>query len=400
MDRLVRWGRSSGIGSTLVTQRSAKVAKDVTTQAEVLVAFGVTGPQDRDAIDEWVKYHDGGERRREILETLASLPPGTSWLWSPGWLEVLRRVQWRRRETFDSAATPKVGARRVTPQLAAVDLERLREQMAATIEQVQANDPKALRRRVAELERLLAAERARATTPEVRVEHVEVLPADLADRLGEAADRLNAASGGLIEEAWTLRRLAGDPAAHRAPPSRTRSAPSPAPRPAPPTDARLSDSQQRILDSLAWLRSVGIAPANRVQLAGFAGQSPTGGGYANNLGRLRTLGLIDYPGPKLVALTDAGQVTAHPPDVPPTSEALQEQVCGMLSGSQVAILRVLIAAYPQDVGRRELAARVGQSATGGGFANNLGRLRTLGWIDYPQPGSVVALPVLFLERAS
>jgi hypothetical protein len=31
------------------------------------------------------------------------------------------------------------------------------------------------------------------------------------------------------------------------------------------------------------------------------------------------------------------------------------------------------------------------------LANNLGRLRSLGLIDYPRPGQVVALPVLFLE---
>jgi hypothetical protein len=407
MDRMVRWGRSSGIGCTLVTQRSAKVNKDVTTQAEVLVAFGITGPQDRDAIDDWIKYHDGGQRRHEVLESLASLPPGTAWLWSPGWLETLQQVRFRRRETFDSAATPRVGGQRVTPTLAAVDLDRLRERMAATIEQAEANDPKALRRRVADLERQLATERKRATSPEVRVERVEVMPPDMAERLATWADLLERAAGVLNHEAASARELAGapQPKTSRAPKPSRRATLSPPPgvdmealkRAA---DRRLSDSQQRILDSLAWLEGVGIAPANRVQLAGFAGQSPTGGGYANNLGRLRSLGLIDYPGPKLVELVDAGRDAARPPDVPPTSEALQEQVCGMLSGSQIAILRALIAAYPRDVTRSDLAAKVGQSKTGGGFANNLGRLRTLGWIDYPSPGSVVALPVLFLERVS
>jgi hypothetical protein len=72
----------------------------------------------------------------------------------------------------------------------------------------------------------------------------------------------------------------------------------------------------------------------------------------------------------------------------------------MVSNSQAAILRVLIHAYPGDVAREDLADAVGQSHTGGGFANNLGRLRTLGWVDYPRPGHVAALPVLFLEQAS
>jgi hypothetical protein len=37
------------------------------------------------------------------------------------------------------------------------------------------------------------------------------------------------------------------------------------------------------------------------------------------------------------------------------------------------------------------------TVTSGGFKNYLGEMRTLGLIDYPGPGQVVALPVLFLE---
>ena len=33
-----------------------------------------------------------------------------------------------------------------------------------------------------------------------------------------------------------------------------------------------------------------------------------------------------------------------------------------------------------------------------GFANAIGRLRSLGFIDYPSSGQVVAMPVLFLEE--
>ena len=40
----------------------------------------------------------------------------------------------------------------------------------------------------------------------------------------------------------------------------------------------------------------------------------------------------------------------------------------------------------------------GSSSTSSAYANNLGRLRSLGLIDYPDRGHVVALPVLFLEE--
>ena len=174
MDRMVRWGRSSGIGCTLITQRSAKVNKDVTTQAETLIAFRTTGPQDRDAIDNWIKFHAGEDRRDELLSSLPALPTGTAWVWSPEWLEVFDKFAFRRRTTFDSGATPKVGEKRPQPkQLAAVDLERLRGQMAATIEKAKAEDPRELRRQIADLTKQLAAKVSDRFTKAVAPKSVE-----------------------------------------------------------------------------------------------------------------------------------------------------------------------------------------------------------------------------------
>jgi hypothetical protein len=42
-----------------------------------------------------------------------------------------------------------------------------------------------------------------------------------------------------------------------------------------------------------------------------------------------------------------------------------------------------------------LAEEAEQSATSGGYSNNLGALRSLGLIDYPVPGQVVATALLF-----
>jgi hypothetical protein len=57
IEDLVRRGRARGIGITLVTQHSAVLNKDVLTQAEVLVALRTIAPQDREAIDAWIKVH-------------------------------------------------------------------------------------------------------------------------------------------------------------------------------------------------------------------------------------------------------------------------------------------------------------------------------------------------------
>jgi DNA helicase HerA-like ATPase len=84
IEDLVRRGRARGIGVMLVTQRAAVLNKDVLTQAEVLVALRTIAPQDREAIDAWIRVHGTPEQREELMASLPSLPIGTAWFWSPG----------------------------------------------------------------------------------------------------------------------------------------------------------------------------------------------------------------------------------------------------------------------------------------------------------------------------
>ncbi len=149
-ENIVRRGRARGLGMTLITQRSAAVAKMVLTQVETLFAMRTTGPQDIAAIEAWVKYHQVG---KGVLSTLASLDDGEAWVWSPHYLKTMARHQMRRRSTFDSGATPKnVRAKDTRPPatLADIDLAALQERMAATIEKAKADDPKELRKALAE----------------------------------------------------------------------------------------------------------------------------------------------------------------------------------------------------------------------------------------------------------
>jgi len=68
----------------MITQRPATLSKDILTQAEVLIALRMTGPRDVAAIDEWVRLHADEDEAREVKSSLASLPVGTAWVWSPG----------------------------------------------------------------------------------------------------------------------------------------------------------------------------------------------------------------------------------------------------------------------------------------------------------------------------
>jgi hypothetical protein len=153
IQKIVRQGRVDGLGVMLIDQRAASVNKDVLTQIELLVAHRHTSPQDRAAVEAWVEAKASTEHLKEFMASLPGLKKGEAWFWSPEWLDVMKRVQVRRRRTFDSSATPKAGEEVIAPKkLADVDLEALKGKLAASIEEAKANDPEQLKKRIRELE--------------------------------------------------------------------------------------------------------------------------------------------------------------------------------------------------------------------------------------------------------
>lgn len=426
---IVRRGGQRGIGCTLVTQRSAVLNKNVLTQCQVLIGLRTIAPQDLDALKEWIDVHGTTEGRKILMESLPSLPVGDAWIWSPGWPTdegIFERVHVLPIETFDSGATPKPGEKRKEPKAPAeVDLEALRRQMAATLERAKADDPRELRRQIAQLKKELAAKPkpAPAAPRERKAREIPVIKDAQLKRFETLVGRITAEAerhGKMMGMFWgnvndVAQALLASmqsivtPAARPAPSRPTLvQRPAPAPRaPAPrrhlegngqaAVDGPISSSQKKILDALAWLEMVGIPQASKTQVALLADQSPTSGGYFNNLGRLRSSGLIEYPAPSVVRLTREGNARASVGETPTSNAELHEQLYRRLSSSQAEILRQLIAAYPDPLAKDDLAQKAGQSPTSGGYFNNLGRLRSLGLVDYPVPGSVVATPALFIE---
>jgi uncharacterized protein len=405
-DRMVRWGRQSGIGCTLITQRSAKVNKDVTTQAETLISFRVIGPQDRDAIDNWIKFHAGEEKRQEVLSSIATLKDGQAWVWSPEWLEILRKVSFRRRETYDSAATPKPGEKRPAPkELAQVDLERLTKQMEATVEAAKANDPKELKRTVADLRRQLA-QRPKETKVETKMERVEVpiLDPAVADQLADAIRAMRAPVDTIARVAAEITEALNRARFHPQPRPASRLTEHPIisrPRPemAVDTGFRASGGQQRILNVLAWLESVGVHQAERSQVAALSDLAPKAGTYSTYLSRLQSAGLVEHHN-RMLRLTEAGRASADPMAAPQTTEELHRQVFQKLGGGMERILRELVTVYDDELSKDELAARTELTANAGTFSTYLSRLRSLGFIEQTsRGGGYRAASVLFLDKA-
>lgn len=153
--------------------------------------------------------------------------------------------------------------------------------------------------------------------------------------------------------------------------------------------------RQRILDALASLEPLGLATVDKSNVAVFADASPTSSAFVNNLGALRGVGLIHYPQQGRVALTDDGRSKAAASMTIGSPEDLHRAWFAKLAAPKVRILEQLIAIYPNSIDKAELAGLSGASPTSSAYVNNLGNLRSLGLIDYPQQGLVAATQLLF-----
>lgn len=375
IDDIVRRGRIRGLGVTLISQRPAAVNTDVRSQAGCLIVLGLTGSHDINAIDDWVRLHADPEEAKTVKASLPSLPVGTAWFWSPGWLGILRQVKIRRRRTFDSSATPKAGAQRILPtEWATVDLDALTKVLAAAepVLSGKGSGEASLRRRIAELERELATERAKQA-PEPQVVEVPAVSDELIAKavgivgdLIEALDRVGSHPT-IPVPAATSRAVPPTPRPAAA--ASTRDA-TPRSRPPAPGDTGLGRCERAILTVLAQ-----HGRRTTTQVALLSGYSHKSGGFRNSLSLLRTAGRIEGRGE--VAATAAGLAALGDYESLPSGPALVEWWYNQLGKAERSILAVLVDVWPDECAVADIAEATGYSASSGGFRNALSRLRSL-----------------------
>lgn len=410
--RIQKLGRNFGIGSSLITQRPQEVNKKVLNLTEVLFVFQLTGTHERESVARWIEDKGLDE---DIAAELPKLAVGKPHVWSPAWLQISKIISIGQKRTYDASRTPTVGRRQDIKELTPIDLAKLQKDMAATIERAKQEDPRALRREIADLRHQLTSKRdtpspkAEKSSPVVEVPIIR--PRELKALQKSAAyletvwSRFETAGKAMREETERLKALMNGRVASLRTPQ-----PVALPRPAVPirlaprqgqptpvsTAERLTGPEQRILDAIAWIESLGQPDADQAAVAFLAGYTVGGGAFNNPRGKLHTRGLIEYRGGRL-ALTVSGHLLARIPTKLLNTDELHAAVLERLPGPEGKILRVLLDVYPKAVSHTELAERAGYSDGGGAFNNPRGRLRSLGLIDYPAKGMAIARSLLFFE---
>lgn len=401
-------GRSRGIRLTMITQRPAKLHKDVLTQAEVLIAMRLIAPQDRKAVEEWIDGCGDPKAGASVLDSLATLGRGEGWVWAPEF-GVLERLMFPKITTFDSSRTPDDGETIAEPaKLAQVDLAGINDAVAAAVKEAAENDPKKLRAKVADLQAQL---KKSLLTP------VSVAPDELLECRRQLEQRMSGIKFVLQEvqaaqehASIVMNRLGLALAGLNAhahpnvtPPQPSPRAPSAqATRPArdvptsPASASGLTGPQQKVIDALAWWASIDVFEPSRVQIGFIAGYTATSGTFRTLLSECKSLGLIEYAAGGTAVLTTAGTNAANLPQAPASLDLLHRRIRDRLSGPQVKIFDFLAAErLGAETTREQLAEATGYQVTSGTFRTLLSECKSLGIVKYPSPRTVQASELLF-----
>lgn len=420
-NRLLSEGRGLGLVCLIASQRPQKVHNDTLTSCETLVAMRVIHKADRLAVKAWIDGNGAPEVGNEVLKSLAGMPRGEGWVWSPEIGFGPKRLAFPMFSTFDSFAPPQLQKRVSEKGWADVDLSEVKAALADAVKEAEANDPRLLRKRITDLETensklkkqgqhvadVKVIERAVDAAVDARdkewfeiVDGRDKIIGGLKGRMGKAAELLHVNGesiprapsmpsaavpqgrehsrirrGAEMERGGMVQTLQTSPAAHSTKANQTHQR---AAGPSPALAGSITGSQERILNTLAVLVARGLTP-NREMLARWLGIHPNGGRYGSDLAALRARGELDG-----FTLTEAGEHEAFSGDT-----GLQAALTALPDDSMRRTLQTIVD-MGKPVTREELAEALGIHPNGGRYGSTLGWLRTMGVITERGPIAATA----------
>lgn len=419
VEALATRGRKRGLISVFATQRLAALSKTAAAMC-LNTLVGLTSDIDEDRAAKQLRI-GSREAKSSFVQTVARLRVGQFYAYGRAFgLQEAVLFQVDRAGTLPekkarklmAAPPPPAAIRNFLPQLA--DLPQEAEKKAKTEAELCA-DLQTANRRIKELE----AQPKKSPADEEKMQMLKEKMDELAGQIGVIESNIARHKSQLARAKQIAESLISALSEEEADKLATEylrplekeirqsfSAPAP-PKPArpaarppatPPADGEpISGPEQRILNALAWMAAVGIDEPEQPAVAFLAEYTYGSGGYNNPRGRLRQRGLIEYVSGDKLKLTSSGKGVAQYPDIEPTNEALHSAVLGKLPGPEARILTVLLKCYPEPMNTTKLAEASNYTPGSGGFNNPRGRLKTLGLVEYPSPGMLVAKDLLFPE---
>lgn len=426
IEKLARMGGNSRLGYTLINQRAEEVNKAVLELCDNLFLHRQKGRNSLTALSKWldigaVKDHKG------IIDTLSTLPTGECWAWLAG-SERPVHIKVPAKNSLHPDRRVMRGDASVKRK-ASVDVGQFVETMRGSLTKIEAeakeNDPKALRARIAELERQMrdaaaaASKLGQAPDPEaihdaevrgyargvgVAIERFRAFSKETGRRLvtaNTAAETLRAAMLDHNVFVDAFEDVAGDLESGPLPPHNVRPGaperkaipPRAKPSPGAGGNGTISPSLQKVLDAIAWWRKIGFESVERARASVVAGYSPKASTFGVYIAELVKLGLVEVS-PGKVALTAAGFEQANAPTATTAAE-LREMARALLTAQEARVFDAVYDQYPKEIRRADVAEAVGLSPSASTCGVYIAGVAAYGIIENAGRGAVRAAEWLF-----
>lgn len=413
--KLATGSRTKGIRLIIASQRTQAVHNALLGSCGTMIAHSLSLPADQKPVRDWLDANILDKSlNATIKDELAFLPTGTAWVCCAK-ERFFQKIAFPEIATFDNTATPDKDAADIEVATAAVDPDELRAIIGDAVKEAEANDPKVLKKQIAELNRLL---QVKVPTVSV-VDQTSVIRARNEGR----AEGEKAAMSSITDQmfrrdrqiAEIIRKLAGEvqtvlghpislpeltykasaPVAQRIErpvPDRKAAGSSPAGR-TNGANGPLKDSLQRVVNAIGWWSKIGQNPVRRERAAVVAGYSPRASTFGVYVAELVKMGLVTVA-PGTVALTDAGFDVA---EIPPaaTRDELFDMARGLLKPQEAKLFEIVYSAHPNAISRDDIAQRMGLSPTASTTGVYIAGVAAYGIIETASRGCMRAADWLF-----
>lgn len=370
VEKLARMGGNASLGITFINQRAQELNKSVLELCDNVLLLRQRGSHAIDALEKWLDRLSP-DTAAEVAKSMPHMGQGDCWVFTEAADRPIRTRSGKLHSYHPDRTKPDDG--KTTPRKAVDQAEfvtALTGKLGALVQDRKENDPSALRKQVADLQRELAS--VKRTPAQVETREVPVLSEAQRELWAQLCvsmiQELNRTQMTVQEFVSELRSKAVQ-----------RPAISPAPRPARAEPRRIESNgaasgslgraERKILTALAH------GAASKRKLAILAGYAINGGGFNNAISSCRSQGLLTGSDP--YQITQEGIRQIGPVDPLPTGTALREHWKGQLGRAEALILEAVLDAYPNPIDKEVIAAATGYAASGGGFNNAISKLRSL-----------------------
>lgn len=378
VEKLVRIGGNALLGYTLINQRAEQVNKACLELCDCLFLHRQKGKNSLKSLEKWLEYSQGSDTK-EIIKGLPTLPSGQCWLWPAG-ADHATHIHMPQKETFHPdrrALIANPAAANVKRVDAAKFVTELKGSLEKYLDEAKANDPAALKKRIAELEKATAAKPIKndAAAAIDKTQLKKDLDKSFQDGVAKGVEIARAAIDGQLNDAVRGMDSRIDKLRRIVKPQIASSAKMPV-RPAAPitysvhpqgvkrapettraieevvrhaasingeSNGELPKGERVVLNVVAQFGSQGVDMDQMFVLTGYKRRSIT-----DYVGRLRAKEFLSSEWP--VKATAAGVEALGSGFEPlPTGDALREYWYKRLSAGELKIFREIIERYPQGL---------------------------------------------------